>query len=129
MSKIFSGAIAGVMLCATLACGVVGSPPAQAARYGGPPPAVLEEEERNLNIITRIERQRNRIDSGIRRRQLTRRDARMLTDNLNWISNRYRKAKRDGWLTRDEERRLHWLLNENSKMIRDVRRYPVWRLY
>jgi hypothetical protein len=126
--KMFPGALAGVMLFATLTCGV-GCAPAQAARSVGPPPMVLEEEERNLNILTRIERQQKRIDTGVRKRQLTRRERNMLSDNLNWISKRYRKAKKDGWLSKEEEQRLHWLLNENSKMIRDTRRNPVWRLY
>jgi hypothetical protein len=129
MSKMFPGVLAAVMLFATLICKMVGAPPAQAAHFDGPPPIVLEEEERNLNIIARIERQQKRIERGIRLRQLTRRETNMLTNNLNWISKRYRRAKRDGWLTREEERRLHWLLNENGKMIRDTRSNPVWRLY
>lgn len=129
MIRKFPGVLAGILLFSALSCSTVVSPPAQAARSGGPPPIVLEEEERNLNIITRIERQRKRIDIGIRNRQLTRREAKQLNDNLNWISKRYKQAKKDGWLTKEEERRLHWLLNENSKMIQDSRRNPVWRLY
>ncbi len=130
MSKMLSGALAGVMLITTVTCGVImGPPPVQAQQYGGPPLVVLEEQERNLHILERVERQRQRIRDGVRTRQLTRSETNLLVDNLNWISKRYNKAKRDGWLTRDEESRLNWLLDQNSRMIYDSKHNRVWRLY
>jgi uncharacterized tellurite resistance protein B-like protein len=69
------------------------------------------------NIAQRIENQQNRINNGIDRGQLTRREANIVQDNLNWIKARFASMKRDGILTSEEIRRLDALLDRNSRMI------------
>ena len=69
------------------------------------------------NIEQRFENQQRRIDNGIDRGHLTRREADIVQDNLNWIKARFAGMKRDGILTPEEIRRMDGLLDTNSRMI------------
>jgi len=74
------------------------------------------------NIEHRIENQQHRIDEGITQGQLTRREADIVQDNLNWIKARFASMKRDRILTPEEIRSLDALLDRNSRMIaREIR--------
>ncbi len=82
-----------------------------------------------FDIQTRIENQQRRIDQGISSGELTRREADILIDNLNWIRDEYSRAKRDGRLTQSEIERLSEHLNQNNRMITDKKNNQVRRVY
>lgn len=81
------------------------------------------------DIGTRIDNQQRRIDEGISSGDLTRREADILIDNLNWIRDEYSRAKRDGRLTQPEIERLSEHLNQNNRMITDKKNNAVRRVY
>jgi hypothetical protein len=90
--------------------------------------SVLAGNIHDPKIQDRIERQQQRIDQGIIAGSLTRKEAAVLQDNLNWIRDEEAHLKRDGRLTDRERKRLHNMLDENSEMIKDkkhnrIRRY------
>ena len=78
----------------------------------------------------RIHNQRERIEQGIRSGELTRGEADILLDNLNWMRDRFQRMKADGRLTVEEEARLYRMLDENSEMIynkkHNARRLERW---
>lgn len=86
-------------------------------------------------IQGRIAEQQKRIDEGIAAGQLTRGEADILQDNLNWIKTEEARLKADGKLTPKERQRLSKMLDRNSDMIYmrvhrpDMKRSPVRRLY
>lgn len=80
-------------------------------------------------IQDRIHEQQTRIDEGIRNGQLTRAEADVLQDNLNWIKETEARLKADGRLTPQERKRLHKMLDDNSDMILKKRHNKVRRLY
>jgi len=81
------------------------------------------------DIGTRIDNQQRRIDQGISSGDLTRREADVLMDNLNWIRDEYSRARRDGRLTQAETERLSEHLNQNNRMITDKRNNEIRRVY
>lgn len=81
------------------------------------------------DVGTRIENQQRRIDQGISSGELTRREADLLIDNLNWIRDEYSRAKRDGRLTQSEIERLSGHLDQNNRMITDKRNNEIRRVY
>jgi hypothetical protein len=81
------------------------------------------------DIATRIDNQQRRIDQGISSGELTRREADVLIDNLNWIRDEYSLAKRDGRLTQSEIERLSEHLNQNNRMITDKKNNEIRRVY
>lgn len=79
-------------------------------------------------IQKRIEEQQKRIDEGISSGQLTRHEADILQDNLNWIKDKEARLKADGKLTPKERVRLHKALDHNSAMIFKKKHNPIKRL-
>jgi len=102
-------------------------------------PAVFAEEgsgyhdgrdnDHRTRIPDRFKNQQKRIDQGIRSGELTRGEADMLQDNLDWIKKQYSRMKADDKLTGEERERLHRMLDKNSEMIKDKRHNPAKRLY
>lgn len=76
-----------------------------------------------------ISDQQKRIDTGLASGQLTRDEAAVLQDNLNWVKTEEARMKADGRLTPKERRRLHRILDNNSGMIYKKKHNPVRRLY
>jgi len=77
----------------------------------------------------RIENQQKRINYGIESGELTRKEAGMLQDNLNWIRDKYSRMKTDGILTQNEQERLDKMLDQNSEMITKKTHNPARQLY
>jgi predicted ribosome quality control (RQC) complex YloA/Tae2 family protein len=81
------------------------------------------------NIQDRINTQQARIDQGIRSGELTRREADMVQDNLNFIKQQHSSFRgNDGMLGPIERDRLHDLLDRNSWMIENKKHNPVGSL-
>jgi hypothetical protein len=81
------------------------------------------------NFYERIEDQQKRINQGIESGELTRKEADMLQDNLDWVKGKYARMEADGIMTRDERDRLDRMLDRNSGMIKDRKHNPAKRLY
>lgn len=81
------------------------------------------------DIPARIDNQQRRIDQGIASGELTRHEADLLMDNLNWIRDEYSRAGRDGRLTQYEIERLSEHLNQNNRMITDKKNNAIRRVY
>lgn len=81
------------------------------------------------NFYERIKNQQKRINQGIETGELTRKEAGMLQDNLNWIRDKYARMTADGMLNQKEQKHLEKMLDKNSDMIRDKRHNPVKRVY
>jgi hypothetical protein len=69
------------------------------------------------DLSQRIENQQRRIDDGIAKRQLTRHEAEVVQDNLDWIRDTFARMKSDGRLTGREINKLEELLDSNSQLI------------
>ena len=80
-------------------------------------------------FFDRIDNQQKRINQGIRSGELTRKEAAMLQDNLDWIKDKYARMKSDDVLTKHERERLDSMLDQNSEMIRNKKHNPAKRLY
>lgn len=89
---------------------------------------VLASNAHDMKIRDRIEKQQQRIDQGVISGSLTRREADMLQDNLNWIRNEEARLKADGRLTERERKRLHKVLDQNNEMIYDKKHNRIKRL-
>ena len=78
----------------------------------------------------RFQNQRGRIQQGIRSGELTRSEADILLDNLNWMRDRFQRMKADGRLTVEEQARLDRMLDQNNEMIynkkHNARRLERW---
>lgn len=86
----------------------------------------------NINdngIQTRLAEQQGKIDAGIVSGQLTRPEASILLDNLNWIKAEEAKLKAEGQLTPKERKRLNRMLDHNSNMIHKKKPNTVKRVY
>jgi hypothetical protein len=77
----------------------------------------------------KIENQQRRINQGIESGELTRKEAGILQDNLNWIRDKYARMTADGILTHNEQERLDKMLDKNSVMIRNKKHNPAKQLY
>jgi hypothetical protein len=73
--------------------------------------------ERTRTIPERVARQQQLIDSGIKSKTLTSKDAKVLLENLDFIKKDEARLKADNKLTPQEQNRLHVLLDENRAMI------------
>jgi hypothetical protein len=82
-----------------------------------------------VDISERIADQQKRIDSGIASGELTRAEADIVQDNLNWIRAELRRLRSDGLLTERELQRLDEMLDRNNMMIYNKKHNPVRRLY
>ncbi len=83
----------------------------------------------NAEIPHRIENQHFKIKEGIASGELTRSEAEMLRDNLNWIRTEYERMKADGRLTPHEVKRLDKMLDDNNTMIYNKKHNPIRRVY
>ncbi len=81
------------------------------------------------NIPDRIANQQQRIDQGIASRELTRAEADVLQDNLNWIKATFARMKADGRLNPGEISKLEAMLDRNSQMISNKKQNPIKRVY
>lgn len=79
------------------------------------------------HLEERAERQQKRIDQGIASRQLTKEEAEILQGNLSAIKTHLAKMRAEGKIIAEEEQKLHDMLLENSKMIRDKKTNPIRR--
>ena len=77
----------------------------------------IRENEANVGVGQRVANQQNSIDQGIRAGRLTRGEARILHNNLAFVVDHAKGAKRDGVVTDGEIRRLNMLLDRNIRMI------------
>jgi hypothetical protein len=83
----------------------------------------------SLGIDHRIASLQRRIDQGIISGELTRDEARILQDNLNYIQREEARLKGDRSPTNEERERLHRMLDQNSDIIFDKKNNPVRRFY
>ena len=81
------------------------------------------------NISYRIKNQESRVNAGIASGELTRSEAGMLHDNLNWIRDEFARMKADGRLNPNEMKRLDHMLDQNSAMIQNKKHNPIRRVY
>ncbi len=81
------------------------------------------------NFQARIDDQQRQIDGGIASGKLSRREADLVQDNLNWIKATFARLKADGRLNRGEFDKLDRMLDQNGLMIVSKKRNPVKRLY
>lgn len=83
----------------------------------------------HADILDRIGEQQRRIDKGIATGQLSRAEADILQDNLNWIKMTYSRLRSDGRLNPTERQSLNRMLDINSQMIYNRKHNPVRRVY
>ena len=81
------------------------------------------------DIIDRITEQQSRINQGVASRELTRNEADILQDNLNWIRAEFARMKADRRLTQNEIRRLDVMLDQNSAMIYNKKHNLIRKVY
>jgi predicted metal-dependent hydrolase len=81
------------------------------------------------DIPDRIADQQWRIDQGIASGELTRAEANILQDNLNWIKATFARMKADGRLNQKEISRLDSMLDRNSQMIFNKKHNPIIKVY
>jgi hypothetical protein len=81
------------------------------------------------DILDRITEQQHRIDQGVASRELTRNEADILQDNLNWIRDKFGRMKADGRLTQNEIRRLDLMLDQNNAMIYNKKHNLIRKVY
>lgn len=112
-----------VLLFGLIACVETQSRPSYNDSYGP-----YDRADR-YDVGTRIDNQQRRIDQGISSGELTRREADVLIDNLNWIRDEYSRSKRDGRLSQSEIERLSEHLNQNNRMITDKKNNQIRRVY
>ncbi|MBI2876115.1 MAG: hypothetical protein HYY20_04470 [Candidatus Tectomicrobia bacterium] len=72
-----------------------------------------------------IENQQKRINQGIGSGELTKDEAKILQDNLQWIRDREANLKADGSLTTAERQEIIDLLQSNNQMIINKKHNPV----
>ncbi|MBI5076427.1 MAG: hypothetical protein HZB62_14850 [Nitrospirae bacterium] len=120
----------GFLLLLTLGLlfGFVACVEAERRPYGNDGYGPYDRADR-YDIGARIDNQQRRIDQGISSGELTRYEADVLIDNLNWIRDEYSRARRDGRLSQSEIERLSEHLNQNNRMIMDKRNNAIRRVY
>ena len=77
------------------------------------------------DIERRIALQNDRIDKGIKEKQLTQAEVTVLQDNLAYIQQQETRLKAEGKLDKEARERLNKMLDQNSKMIQDKRSTPI----
>ena len=81
------------------------------------------------DIPDRIQNQQRWIEQGIRSGALTRGEADILQDNLNWIRETFNRMRADRSLTPEERVKLEQMLDDNSRMIENKKFNTIRRLY
>jgi polyhydroxyalkanoate synthesis regulator phasin len=80
-------------------------------------------------IQQRIANQQKRIDAGIKSGALTQDESKILLDNLNYIQQEEKRLEAGGKFTQADKERLNRILDQNSKMIDDLKSNPARKLY
>ncbi len=91
------------------------------------PDRMMEARRTPYRIQDRINGQQDEIRRGVRSGVLTRGEAAMLKDNLNYIKREFNRAKRDGYVSMEERDRLDGLLHRNGRMIRRMENNGITR--
>jgi len=95
--------------------------------------ACLEPAKRpfheGIDLQSRIDNQQRRIDEDISLGELTRPEAQIVQENLNWIKQEYARAKDDGRISGEEWNRIEQYLDQNSRMITEKKDNPVKQLF
>ncbi len=84
--------------------------------------------DRAHTVQERYASQQERIDRGLKSKELTQDEGKVLMDNLNFIKEqetRLRAKRADGVLTDQDKNELHKLFDQNSQMIRNKKSNPV----
>lgn len=82
-----------------------------------------------INLPDRIHNQQTRIDMVVSSGDLTRAEAEIVRDNLESIRQEYEAARSDGKISGEEWNKIEGRLDENSRMINDVKNNPARRLF
>ena len=77
------------------------------------------------DIEQRLTNQTNRVAEGVKSKQLTQEEAKILQDNLSQIRKEGVRLQADGKLTAEEKTQLDKMLDQNNQMIQDKKQYPV----
>jgi hypothetical protein len=77
------------------------------------------------DIEQRFTNQTNRVAEGVKSKQLTQEEAKILQDNLSSIRQEGVRLQSDGKLTAEERTQLDKMLDQNHQMIKDKKQYPV----
>jgi hypothetical protein len=77
------------------------------------------------DIEQRLTNQTNRVAEGVKSKQLTQEEAKILQDNLSSIRQEGVRLQGDGKITAEEKTQLNKLLDQNNKMIQDKKKYPI----
>jgi hypothetical protein len=77
------------------------------------------------DIEQRLTNQTNRVAEGVKSKQLTQEEAKILQDNLSRIRQEGVRLQGDGKITAEEKTQLNKLLDQNNKMIQDKKKYPI----
>ena len=80
-------------------------------------------------IRQRIENQQTRIDQGIAAGRLSRSEAAVVQDNLNWIRRKFARMKAESSLAPGEIDKLNQMLDRNGAMIFKEKRDAIRRIY
>jgi polyhydroxyalkanoate synthesis regulator phasin len=80
-------------------------------------------------IKQRIANQQKRIDEGIKSGALTQNESKILLDNLNYVQQEEKRLAAGGKFTQADKERLNKILDQNSKMIDDLKSNPAKKLY
>jgi hypothetical protein len=81
------------------------------------------------SIRERIENQQIRIDQGIAAGRLSRSEAAVVQDNLNWIKRKFARMKAESSLAPGEIDKLNQMLDRNGVMIFKEKRDAIRRIY
>jgi hypothetical protein len=81
--------------------------------------------EREYSITERFANQQRNIDRGLKSKELTQQEAKVVQDNLNYIKNEDARLRAAGKLSDQEKNRLHILLDQNRAMIENKKDNPV----
>jgi len=73
----------------------------------------------------RLTNQTNRVAEGVKSKQLTQEEAKILQDNLSRIRQEGVRLQGDGKITAEEKTQLNKLLDQNNQMIQDKKKYPI----
>jgi hypothetical protein len=114
--------------CAAALSAVTLAASAQNYQYDRPPR--INQEERSLSIDQRQARQEQRIQRGVARGDITRREARELWRQQREIERAEAHARADGRINRREMQELMAMLDDADQRIRHQRRdqdRPDWR--
>jgi hypothetical protein len=105
--------------------GSVAPPKPAATPAPGPRKAVTPAAKVRPPISDRLARQQERIDQGVKSKELTREEVKVLQSNLNYIKNEDARVRAGGKLSEQERNRIHILLDQNSEMIENKKHNPV----